>query len=122
MKEQRNRLFEYAARLTDRKWKLATLSMAVVLILLLGPDRQPGGPLKSRELMLDAGITGLIFLTVLLIQKLSKVNSKDMLVEANPLRQEAGYSGAQFIRVEKMNEEELDHLHAYYKRLSNTED
>jgi low affinity Fe/Cu permease len=122
MKEQRNRRFDYAGRRISIKGNLASISLPLGLILLCSAAIPVGTYLQTADFMLNAGITGIIFLSVFFIQRSGKRTSKAMQVEVNPTRRGARYLGSRIVHVEEMNEEELDHLHAYYQRLSDTKD
>ena len=122
MKKQRNRLFEHEGRRRTLKASMAGICVMLGLILLCGASIPVGTYLSNPEFMLHAGITGIIFLGVFFMQQSGEGHSKAMQAEVNEARSGARYLGPRIIHVDEMNEEELDHLHAYYQRLSDTKD
>ena len=119
MTEQRNR---YAGKLNIANGSMATLSLALVLILLWAAAAAAGTYLETWAFMLNGAITAITFLAVFLVQRSGKARSEAVQVEFNELKRGARYAGTRIVHVEDMNEAEIDHLHAYYQRLSDTKD
>jgi len=122
MKEQKNRLFEFTGRRVVLKAGMASLIVILALVLLWGAAIPVGNYLNNPDFTLNAGITGITFLTVFFIQRSGKGRSQALQAHVNqPVRGDR-YLGPRIIQVDEMNEEELDHLHVYYQRLSDTKD
>jgi low affinity Fe/Cu permease len=122
MNEQGTRTFEHAARRVFTKRHMPTLSLCLVLILLLAAAEPVERYLGTLGFTLHAGITGLAFVSVFLIERSGKRHTEAMEVEFSQRSRRRRYLGKPIVHVEKMSEEELDRLHAYYQRLSDTKD
>lgn len=122
MNEQGNRTFEHAAERVVSKGRMATVSICLGLILLLAAAEPIGRHSGAWAFMLHTGITGIAFLGVFLIQRFGQGHTETMQVEFSKRGRSARYLGRPIAQVEEMTEEELDRLHAYYQRLSDTKD
>lgn len=122
MKKQINRMFEDRERPVTLRSGLAGLSLTLGLILLYIISMPGWTSLNSPDFLLNAGITVFTFLSVFFIQQSGKVKPNVMQTASNPSLNRLRYLGLHIRHVNEMNERELDHLHAYYKRLSDTKD
>ncbi|MDO3628603.1 low affinity iron permease family protein [Mucilaginibacter sp. BT774] len=92
------------------------IAAAVVLIWAIT------GPLfhysETWQLVINTGTTIITFLMVFLIQKTQNKDSKAIHLKLNELL--ASHEGAsnRIVDIENLTEEELDHLHKFYARLS----
>ena len=113
---------EYAGKRMSLSRSLSTLLAAFALILLWGVADAVGRYQEAWAFALHTAVTCMTFLAVYLIQSSAKRRSADMQLEFSRLKQNARYIDNPLVHVEEMTDAELDHLHAYYQRLSNTKD
>lgn len=73
---------------------------------------------ETWQLVINTGTTIITFLMVFLIQKAQNKDGKAIQLKLNELIAATKGASNRMVSIEDLNEEELDKLHAFYKKLS----
>lgn len=73
---------------------------------------------ETWQLVINTGTTIITFLMVFLIQKAQNKDSKAIQIKLNELIAASESSSNRIVDIEDLSEDELDHLHKYYEKLS----
>jgi len=116
---QRHGLFErFANAATKFTGSSAAFLIAVALVLVWGIT----GPLfnysQTWQLVINTGTTIITFLMVFLIQKAQNKDGKAIQLKLNELIAAHERASNRMVDIEDLTEEELDHLHKFYVKLS----
>jgi low affinity Fe/Cu permease len=118
MKQKKNffeRFSNWATAATGSSAAFIIAISAIVIWLATGPVAKYS---DTWQLIINTGTTIVTFLMVFLIQKSQNKDSKAIHLKLNELL--AAHAGAsnRMVDIEDLTEKELDHLHKFYKQLS----
>lgn len=94
---------------------------AVLIVIVWGVT----GPIfkysETWQLVINTGTTIITFLMVFLIQKAQNKDGKAIQLKLNELLAATQGASNRMVNIEELNEEELDKLHRFYKKLAELE-
>jgi len=120
MAKKMNIFERFAARITS--WTGSSMAFGIALGLVIG--WLISGPVfnysDTWQLVINTGTTIITFLMVFLIQKSQNKESKAIQLKLNELIAASRWASNRMVDIEDLSEAELDTLHRYYQRLSDT--
>ncbi len=121
MKNIKENLFEKAStKITLLAGSSKAFATAFILILIWGVTGPLFGFSDTWQLVINTGTTIITFLMVFLIQKTQNKDSKAIQLKLNELIAASRYASNRMVDIEDLSEEELDMLHKFYQKLSDT--
>jgi low affinity Fe/Cu permease len=91
---------------------------AVSIVILWATTGPIFGYSETWQLVINTGTTIITFLMVFLIQKTQNKDSKAIQLKLNELIAANTKASNRMVDIEDLTEQELDHLHVFYKKLS----
>lgn len=100
---------------TGSSYAFGTAAVLIILWLVSGPLFHYS---DTWQLVINTGTTIITFLMVFLIQKSQNKDSKAIQLKLNELIAASRFASNRMVDIEGLDEQELDLLRAFYKRLS----